>query len=146
MARMPADPPVLTPRLRAFLGRPLPVSVATVDGEGTPYQAVAWYAVTDDGRILLNSRTPRRWCTNLLNDPRVALSIIDPEDQYRWLGLSGTVDEVVTDVDRSRDDIVALAHRYYPQGPTASSVAAFRAQPRVTFLVRITNIHDHLED
>ena len=39
---------------------------------------------------------------------------------YRWLGLTGVVDEVVDDVERARDDIVALAHRYHPEGPTAS--------------------------
>ena len=56
------------------------------------------------------------------------------------------VDEVVDDVERARDDIVALAHRYRPEGPTEASVATFRSQPRVTFLVRITGVHDHLED
>jgi PPOX class probable F420-dependent enzyme len=143
---MPTGSPVLTRRLRAFLEQPLAASVATVDPDGTPFQAVAWYDLTDDDRILLNSRTPRRWCTNLLNDPRVALSIIDPADPYRWLGVMGVVDEAVTDVDRSREDIVALAHRYHPEGPTEASIAAFRTQPRVTFLVRITALHDHLED
>jgi PPOX class probable F420-dependent enzyme len=143
---MPSDPPSLTPRQRAFLQQPLAVSVASVDAAGTPSQAVAWYDLTDDDRILLNSNTGRRWCTNLTADPRVALSVIDPADPYRWLGISGVVDEVITDVARSREDIVALAHRYHPEGPTASSVATFRSQPRVTFLVRITAIHDHLED
>ena len=56
------------------------------------------------------------------------------------------VDEVVTDVERARDDIVALAHRYHPEGPSESEIALFRRQPRVTFLVRITGVHDHLED
>jgi hypothetical protein len=56
------------------------------------------------------------------------------------------VEEVIEDVDRARDDIVALAHRYHPEGPSASLIAAFRSQPRVSFLVRITGIHDHLGD
>ena len=77
---------------------------------------------------------------------RVALSVIDGGDGYRWLGLTGEVDEVIEDVDRARDDIVALAHRYHPEGPSASLIAAFRSQPRVSFLVRITGIHDHLGD
>ena len=143
---MPSDPPTLTLRQRAFLQRPLAVSVGSVDASGTPFQAVAWYDLTDDDRILLNSRTGRRWCTNLMTDPRVALSVIDPDDPYRWVGISGVVDEVITDVARSREDIVALAHRYHPEGPTEASIATFRTQPRVTFLVRITGIHDHLED
>jgi hypothetical protein len=143
---MPTDSMPLTPRQRAFLERPLAMSVGSVDTTGTPFQAVAWYDLTDDGRILLNSNTGRRWCTNLMTDPRVALSVIDPDDPYSWLGIAGLVDEVVTDVSRSREDIVALAHRYHPEGPTEASIATFRGQPRVTFLVRITALHDHLED
>jgi len=88
---------------------------------------------------------PRRWCANLLRDRRVALSIVDAGDPYRWIGLTGVVDEVVEEVERARDDIVALAHRYHPEGPDASLIAAFRTQPRVTFLVRITGVHDRLE-
>jgi PPOX class probable F420-dependent enzyme len=136
----------LTDAVRRFLVDPHVASVATTDPDGAPRQAVAWYRVEPDDRILLNSRTPRRWCTNLLRDGRVALSVVDGTDPYRWVGLTGVVDEVVEDVERARDDIVALAHRYHPEGPTASSIATFRTQPRVTFLVRVTGVHDHLED
>jgi PPOX class probable F420-dependent enzyme len=143
---MPDPAATLTPVVRTFLERPLPVSVASVDPDGAPRQAVAWYALEADDRILLNSRTPRRWCANLLRDPRVALSVIDPDDPYRWIGLTGVVDEVITELGRAREDIVALAHRYHPEGPSPSSLAAFRTQPRVTFLVRVTAVHVHLED
>jgi PPOX class probable F420-dependent enzyme len=137
---------VLSDAVRAFLDQPNVASVATTDDDGQPRQAVVWYRLEPDGRILINSRTPRRWCANLVRDPRLAISIIDAEDPYRWIGLTGVVEEVVDDVSRSRDDIVALAHRYHPEGPTEASVAMFRSQPRVTFLVRITGVHDHLED
>jgi PPOX class probable F420-dependent enzyme len=138
---------VLPAPVRAFLEAPNVASVATVDDDGTPRQAVVWYRIEPDDRVLINSRTPRRWCTNLLRDPRVSLSVIDAADPYRWVGITGVVDEVIdADVERARDDIVVLAHRYHPEGPTESSLATFRSQPRVTFLVRITGIHDHLED
>lgn len=142
---MPGDP-LLSPSVRAFLERPLCATVGSVDDDGAPRQAVVWYRLDADDRILLNSRTPRRWCTNLMRDGRVAMSVIDPADPYRWIGVTGVVEETITDVERSREDIVALAHRYHPEGPSESSIAAFRTQPRVTFLVRITGIHDHLED
>jgi PPOX class probable F420-dependent enzyme len=142
---MPDTEPVLTPALRAFLDAPSFVSIATVDPDGAPRQAVAWFRLEPDGRILLNSRTPRRWCANLQREPRVALSVVDQGDGYRWLGMTGVVDEVIDDVGRARDDIVALAHRYHPEGPTEASIAAFRTQPRVSFLVRVTGVHDHTE-
>ncbi len=143
---MPDHAALLAEPVRHFLEAPHVASIATTDPDGAPRQAVAWYRLEPDGRILLNSRTPRRWCSNLLRNGRVALSIVDGADPYRWIGLTGVVDEVVDDVERSREDIAALAHRYYPEGPTASSIAAFRSQPRVTFLVRLTGVHDHLED
>jgi PPOX class probable F420-dependent enzyme len=144
---MPAsDPAPLSAAHRTFLEAPNVVAIATVDPDGAPRQTVAWFRLEPDGRILLNSRTPRRWCLNLLRDPRIALSIVDGVDPYRWLGLTGVVDEVVEEVKQARDDIVALAHRYHPEGPSASSIAAFRTQPRVTFLVRVLGVHDHLED
>ncbi|HYO43632.1 MAG TPA: pyridoxamine 5'-phosphate oxidase family protein [Candidatus Limnocylindrales bacterium] len=131
----------------AFLREPRFMSVASVDPDGAPRQVAVWYDLLPDGRILLNSRTPRRWCLNLMDRPAVALSIIDAEDGYRWLGLTGAVEETVADdVERARDDIVALAHRYHPEGPSERLIAEFRGQPRVTFIVRITGVHDHLED
>jgi len=140
------NPIELSGPVRAFLGEPHAAVVATLDDDGASRQAVVWYRLEPDGRILLNSRTPRRWCLNLLRDRRVSLAVVDGTDAYRWVGLTGVVDEVVDDVERARDDIVALAHRYHPEGPSASSIATFRTQPRVTFLVRVTGIHDHLED
>jgi PPOX class probable F420-dependent enzyme len=119
-------------------------SVATVDPDGAPWQAVAWYRLEPDGRILLNSRTPRRWCVNLVRDPRVSLAIADVADPYRWVGLTGIVDEVVDEVERARDDIVALAHRYHPDGVDPAQEAMFRSQQRVTFLVRVARVHDNL--
>jgi PPOX class probable F420-dependent enzyme len=144
---MPSPAPVdLTDPVRAFLAQPLIAMIASLDEDGAPRQAAVWYRLDDDGRILLNSRAGRRWCENLERDPRVSVAVLDPDDGYRWIGLTGVVDEVVTEVERARDDIVALAHRYHPEGPTESSIALFRRQPRVTFLVRITGVHDHLED
>jgi PPOX class probable F420-dependent enzyme len=143
---MRATTPVLSDAIRAFLEGPLVASVATSDDDGSPRQTVVWYRLEPDDRILLNSRTPRRWCANLVRDPRLAISVIDAADAYRWVGLTAVVEEVVDDVERARDDIVALAHRYRPDGPTAAAVAAFRSQPRVSFVARITGVHDHLED
>jgi PPOX class probable F420-dependent enzyme len=143
---MPVTTPLLSGAVRRFLAQPVVASIATVDENGAPRQAVVWYRLEDDGRILLNSRTPRRWCSNLQRDGRVAISVIDPRDGLRWVGLTGVVEEVVDDVSISREDIVALAHRYHPEGPSDALVAMFRTQPRVSFLVRVTGVHDHLED
>ena len=143
---IPKRPAVtLTDPQRAFLDRPLFAALATVDPDGSPRQAVIWYRLEPDGRILLNSRSGRRWPANLERDGRVALAVTDPADGYLWLGLTGRVDEVDDDLERAREDIVALAHRYRDE-PTASSIATFRSQPRISFRVAIDGVHDHLED
>lgn len=119
-------------------------TLATIDDDGAPRQAVIWYARLDDGRILINSNRPRRWPQNLLRDSRVALAVA--EQPYRWLGLTGVVDEVVDDLDQARDDIVMLARRYSEDGSVdPGAEATFRSQQRITFLVRVTGVHDHLE-
>src|SRR3954469_7115062 len=146
MPPMPTPAPALSVAVRAFLDEPHVASVATVDADGGPRQAVVWFRLEPDDRILVNSRTPRRWCLNLLREPRTAISIVDQRDAYRWVGLTAVVDEVVEDVERARDDIVSLAHRYRPGGPTPESIASFRSQPRVSFRLRLTGVHDHLED
>ena len=84
----PTQPAQLTPRIRAFLEQPLFAALATVDPDGAPRQAVIWYRLEDDDRILINSRVGRRWPSNLQRDPRVSLAIIGT-DGYAWVGLTG---------------------------------------------------------
>lgn len=140
-----AGNPILTDDARVFLADPLFVSVATTDEDGSPRQAVTWYRLEPDDRILLNGRLPRRWCVNLSRDRRVSLSVTAGVDGYRWLGLTGVVDWISEDVEKARDDIVAIANRYHPEGPDPSLIAEFRSQPRISYLVRITGVHDHLD-
>ncbi len=139
------DPITLTPAHVEFLGGRHFATVATLDDDGSPRQAVIWYRLEADGRILLNSSHPRRWPRNLLRDGRVSIAIPDVADPHRWLGFTGVVDEVVEDVAQARDDIVALAHRYSKDGTVnPASEAGFRSQQRITFLVLLLGIHDHL--
>ena len=130
--------------MRAFLTEPHFASLATVSAAGGPSQAIVWYGLEPDGRIRINSREGRAWPANLRRDRRVNLAVFWKDDPNRWVGLPGTVDEVVDDVVRAREDIVALADRYGDANP--ATIARFRSEPRVSFLIRIERVHDHLED
>jgi hypothetical protein len=134
----------LSPRVRAFLKAVHPVTIGTSGPDGEPHQAVAWYRLEPDGTILLNSRWPRRWPTDLSRDGRCSLAILDAADPMRWVGLSGVVEARVDDLETAREDICELAVRYGDDSPEI--FARFRSQPRVSFKVRITAIHDHLGD
>ena len=137
-------PAALSDRVRQFLERPLYPVLGTSGADGEPHQAVIWYRLEPDGRILVNSRAPRRWPDELRRFGRASLAFTDLEDPMRWVGAQAVVEEVIDDVERARDDIVALAVRYGEADD--GSVAAFRSQARISFLLRITAIHDHLED
>ncbi len=141
----PIPPPVnLNPRIRDFLEAVHAVTLGTSGPDGEPHQAVAWYRLDPDDRILLNSRWPRRWPTDLSRDGRCSLAILDEADQGHWVGLAGVVETRIDDLEAARDDICALAVRYGDDGP--ETFARFRSQPRVSFRIRITAVHDHLGD
>ena len=134
----------LSARIRAFLEDVHAVTIGTTGPDGEPHQAVAWYRLEPDDRILLNSRWPRRWPTDLSRDGRCSLAILDEANPMRWVGLAGVVETRIDDLETARDDICALAVRYADDGP--ETIARFRSQPRVSFRVRITAVHDHLGD
>jgi len=134
----------LTAEIRAFLEDVHFASLATVGESGAPNQAVIWYRLDADGRVLVNSREGRKWPANLKRDPRCTLAVFWGQDPNRWVGLTCHVDDVVEDIEQARDDIVALAHRYGDWSPEGEEI--FRSQPRVTFHLRIVRVHDHLGD
>jgi len=101
---IPARPAAaFTDLQRAFLDQPLFAALATIDPDGAPRQALIWYCLEPDGRILLNSRAGRRWPANLQRDGRVALAITAAGDGYAWLGLTGSVESIDDDLERARD-------------------------------------------
>jgi len=131
-------------RVRAFLEGARIATIATTGPDGEPHQAATWYRLEPDGQILVNSRWPRRWPTELSRDGRCSLSVIDGHDGARWVGLNAIVETRIDDLERARQDICELAVRYADDAP--ETLAMFRSQPRVSFRLRITRVHDHLGD
>jgi hypothetical protein len=130
--------------VREFLERPLYATIATVGSGRAPHQAVIWYRLEPDGRVLVNSRSPRRWPRELEQERQASLAFTDLDDPLRWVGLETVVEDVVHDVALACEDIVALAVRYGEDDE--ESVAAFRTQQRISFRLRIVAVADHLDD
>ena len=142
---MDLPPPAPLPdHVREFLERPLYATIATVGAGRAPHQAVIWYRLEADGRVLVNSRSPRRWPRELEQERQVSLAVIDLEDPLRWVGLDAVVEDVVDDVSVAREDIVALSVRYGEDDEESS--AAFRSQQRISFRLRVIAVADHLDD
>ena len=135
----------LSDRVRGFLaeGGLYPV-LGTSGPDGEPHQAVIWYRLDPDDRVLVNSRDSRRWPADLRRDGRASLAFMDVTDPFNWVGAQAVVEEVIDDVATARDQIVELAVRY--DEADEESVARFRSQQRVSFRLRIIAVHDHLED
>jgi PPOX class probable F420-dependent enzyme len=140
---METKPIQLSHDVRRFLDEPNFAVLATAGQDGEPHQAVLWYRLEPDGRILLNSRVGRRWPAELRLQPRCSVAVAALGDAYRWVGLQAIVEAIDDDLGRARDDIVVLAERYGETDP--ESTAAFRSQPRITFRLAVIGVHDHLD-
>jgi PPOX class probable F420-dependent enzyme len=70
--------------------------VATIGSQGEPHNQPVW--VDFDGEHILFSQTKtRQKVRNLKKDPRVSVSVTDPDNPYRYIEVRGVVDEIVED-------------------------------------------------
>jgi PPOX class probable F420-dependent enzyme len=101
--------------LEAFLARPNPSVIATVDPNGAPHSAATWY-LWDGGRVLVNMAATRKRLRHLRRDPNVSLTVLDKDEWYRQLTLRGRVTEIADDAALEGIDRLA---RHYTGGPYA---------------------------
>lgn len=81
----------------------------TLMPDGTPHITPVWID-HDDDTILVNTAKGRQKERNVAANPQVGLSIVDPEDPYRYVSVRGTVTSVTT--EGAVEHIDALANRY----------------------------------
>jgi PPOX class probable F420-dependent enzyme len=73
--------------------KPSFANLATLNTDGSPQVTPVW--VDFDGtNVIINTAKGRVKAKNLAREPRVALSISDPENPYRYLGIQGKVVEM----------------------------------------------------
>lgn len=83
--------------------------LATLMPNGSPQVTPVW--VDFDGRhVLINTAEGRQKDKNLQRDGRVALSVIDPENPYRYLEVRGHV--ALRTRDGADEHIDAMARKY----------------------------------
>ena len=106
--------------------------VATVDDDGMPQVTPVW--VEYDGEyVVINSAAGRKKDRNLRARPEVAISIQDPENMYRYVGVQGMVEEITE--EGGDEHINGLAHKYW--GRDYSFVAG---EVRVIYKIRPTRV------
>ncbi|CAN5688459.1 PPOX class F420-dependent oxidoreductase [soil metagenome] len=85
------------------------IHVATIGPDGEPQSNPVWFDW--DGEYIKFSQTKtRQKYRNVERDPRIAVSIVDPENPYRYLEVRGEVTEV--EEDPNNDFINAMAMKY----------------------------------
>lgn len=106
--------------------------VATIGPDGEPQSNPVWYDW--DGETLAISQTPdKQKYRNLQRDNSIAVSILDPDDPYRYIEIRGEVTAVEPDPDYAF--IHSLSNSYmgrdYP----------YLQEGEERFVVRITPQH-----
>lgn len=82
----------------------------TIMPDGTPQVTPVWVDMDEDGHVLVNTVRTRQKGRNVEGNPRVGISIPDPDDPYRYLSVMGEVVEMTT--DGAVEHIDELASRY----------------------------------
>jgi len=101
----------LTDAQRKLLEQPFPGALTTLRADGSPHTTIVWVDVDENGPSF-NTAAGRAKPRHLERDPRLSLLVIDPEDPYRWISISGTAELTTEGAD---DQIDRLAKKYLGQ-------------------------------
>jgi PPOX class probable F420-dependent enzyme len=125
---------IIPEKVRDLLERPLLANLATVREDGSPQVNPMWFAW--DGEFIRFTHTNfRKKYRNVTANPAVSISIVDPDDPYRYVEVRGTVERI--DPDPTGAFYVELAERY--QAPFGTG-APPDAPDRVIIVVRPTAV------
>jgi len=98
------------PRIRSLFESKNLAFLSSLMKDGSPLVTPVWVDI-EDGNILVNTALGRVKQRNISRDPRVALSIIDRNNQYEMVTLRGKVTEQIMG-DRAEKHIDRLAKKY----------------------------------
>ena len=105
--------------------------LATIGPDGRPHTSPVWFD-WDGTHIKVSLTTARQKYRNMKRDKRVSLSILDPEDPYRYLEIRGELEGI--DPDPDIDFISRMAKKYigkdrYPWHRTGDVRVVMKIRP-----------------
>jgi PPOX class probable F420-dependent enzyme len=118
-----------------LLHAPSPCLIATTNPDGSPQLTQTWVEADDSEHIVINTVRGFRKLKNVERDPRVAVSVLDPEDPSSYYSVNGTVIDI--DERHGQEGIDRLALKY--TGKPYRSYSG-RAQVRVVLTIRVDRI------
>ncbi len=94
---------------RKFLAENPYVGIATTLREdGSPHSTVVWVDV-EDGKVSFNTARGRAKPRHLERDPRASLLVVDPNNAFKWVAVSGPAELTEEGADAQIDK---LAKKY----------------------------------
>lgn len=98
----------LTDDAKNLLRRPIYAWATTLYPDGSPHSTVVWVDVDGD-EVVFNTAVGRVKEKHLSRDPRVSISVLDPDNPYHLLSVTGSARLDTSDGDAVID---ALAKKY----------------------------------
>jgi PPOX class probable F420-dependent enzyme len=123
----------LTPATRRLFSKAVIAHVASNGPDGYPHVTPVWVELDGDD-ILINTALGRTKTRNLAADPRVAVSLTDPDDPEVSVALRGSVVSLTTEGADAHDD--RLNRKY--NGPNSVKI---RPEGQVRVIIRIRPAH-----
>jgi PPOX class probable F420-dependent enzyme len=102
----------LTDEQKQFLTEPSFAHMATINKNGSPQVSPVWVDVEGDN-VIVNSEEKRLKIRNVKRDPRVSLSVQDPQNAYRYLEIRGKVTKITP--EGAFEHIDKMAQKYMGQ-------------------------------
>src|SRR6476661_5743860 len=106
---LPTEGSMIPESYRDLLASTALAHVATIGPRGEPQSTPVWFG-WDGTYIRISQTKQQKKYRNLMHDPRIALSIVDPHNLYRYLEVRGVV--VAFEDDDNRRFVDALARKY----------------------------------
>ena len=99
----------LTDKQRRFIAEnPYVGTVTTLRQDGSPHNTIVWVDA-ENGVVSFNTAVGRAKERYLRKDPRATITIVDPENAYQWVSISGQVQMTTEGADEQID---RLAKKY----------------------------------
>ena len=95
----------MDPRLALF-DAPNLAHLATLMADGSPQVTPVWVDVFD-GAVRVNTADGRVKTRNMRRDPRVSLSVCDPNDPYHYVTVRGRVTDITSEGALEHNDLLA---------------------------------------
>lgn len=129
----------LTEKQVALLKEPHLAQFVTLRKDGSPHIAPVWVD-TDGTHVIVNTAEGRVKVRNIRRDPRVAVAVYDPNNNYsRVLNIEGRVVEITKKAAEDHIDAMHMKYRGSPRYPAHDP-----AHPRLIVKILPERVHGRI--